>query len=179
MDPVTFYYCDTWSPIWFIQVTNIHPSPKSWTFSHCNRTSTFFYLDCDRTSTFALKQNVDVLSHVTGDHLETFWLVLRRVEKMSQWSKSSCRKFSLLLAHAWRHTLAPPRLAAPPPPAGAGEAAGSRPSRPDSHLHHHQCVSLAPLLHASPSLGVDGSRQGVLQELYPCLPCNRVHMPGL
>jgi hypothetical protein len=28
---------------------------------------TFFYLDCDRTSTFALKGNVDVLSQVTGD----------------------------------------------------------------------------------------------------------------
>jgi hypothetical protein len=35
----------------------------------------FFYLDCDRTSTFALKRNVDVLSHVTRAHLEVFWLV--------------------------------------------------------------------------------------------------------
>jgi hypothetical protein len=50
--------------------------------------STFFYLDCDRTSTFALKQNADVLSQVTGDHLEAFWLVSQGVDKMSQWSKS-------------------------------------------------------------------------------------------
>jgi hypothetical protein len=44
-------------------------------FCHCHRTSTFFYLDCDRTSTFALKQNEDILSQVTGDHLEAFRLV--------------------------------------------------------------------------------------------------------
>jgi hypothetical protein len=37
----------------------------------------FFYLDCDRTSTFAMKRNVDVSSHVTREHLEAFWLVLR------------------------------------------------------------------------------------------------------
>ncbi len=36
--------------------------------------STFFYLDCDRTSTFALKRTADVLSQVTGDHLEAFRL---------------------------------------------------------------------------------------------------------
>ncbi len=76
MDPVTFYYWDTSSPIWYVQVTYVHP-PKSRTFCHCNRMSTFFYLDCDRTSTFSLKQNVDVLSQVTGDHLEAFWLVSR------------------------------------------------------------------------------------------------------
>ncbi len=41
MDPVTFYYCNTSPPIRYVQVTNIHP-PKSRTFCHCNRTSTFF-----------------------------------------------------------------------------------------------------------------------------------------
>jgi hypothetical protein len=44
----------------------------------------FFYLDCDRMSTFALKRNVDVLSQVTGDHLEAFQLVSWGVDKMSQ-----------------------------------------------------------------------------------------------
>ncbi len=39
-------------------------------------------------STFALKRNVDVLSHVTREDLEVFLLVLRGVDKMSQWSKS-------------------------------------------------------------------------------------------
>jgi hypothetical protein len=52
----------------------------------------FFYPDCDRMSTFALKRNVDVLSQVPGDHLDTFGLVSRGVDKMSQWSKSSCVK---------------------------------------------------------------------------------------
>ncbi len=39
-------------------------------------------------STFALKQNGDVLSQVSWDLLEAFWLVSRGVDKMSQWSKS-------------------------------------------------------------------------------------------
>jgi hypothetical protein len=59
-----------------IRLGNQHPlNHKSWTFCHCIRTSTFFYLDSDRTSTFALKQNVDILSHVTWAHLEVLWLV--------------------------------------------------------------------------------------------------------
>jgi hypothetical protein len=51
--------------------------------------STFFKLDCDRASTFSLKQNVDILSQVTRDHLEAFWLGSGGMDKMSQWSKSS------------------------------------------------------------------------------------------
>jgi hypothetical protein len=39
-----------------------------------------------------MKRNVVVLSHVTREHLEAFWLVLQGVDKMSQWSKSSCIK---------------------------------------------------------------------------------------
>jgi hypothetical protein len=35
----------------------------------------FFNLDCDRTSGFALKQNIEVLSHVTGAQLQAFGLV--------------------------------------------------------------------------------------------------------
>jgi hypothetical protein len=91
MDPVTIYYCDTSPPIRYIQVTNVTP-PKSRMFCHCNRMSTFFYLDCDRTSTFVLKRNVDILSQVTRDHLEAFRLVSRGVDKRSQWSKSPCGK---------------------------------------------------------------------------------------
>jgi hypothetical protein len=34
----------------------------------------FFYLDCDKTSTFPLPWFVDVLSHVTGPLLGVFWL---------------------------------------------------------------------------------------------------------
>ncbi len=86
-DPLTFYYCDGWTQWNFttatlgplfgrVQVTNIRPPLKSWTFCHCNRTSTYFYLDCDRMSTFALKRNVDVLSHVIEEHLEAFRIVL-------------------------------------------------------------------------------------------------------
>ncbi len=59
--PVTFYYCDTSSPIWYVQVSNVYP-PPCWMFSYCVSKFTFFYLDCDRTPTFALKRNVDVLS---------------------------------------------------------------------------------------------------------------------
>ncbi len=56
--------------------------PQIWTFYHCVRKTTFFYLDCDRTSTFTPKWNVDISSHVTGAHLEVFWLVLQG------WAKS-------------------------------------------------------------------------------------------
>jgi hypothetical protein len=42
MGPVTFYYCDIWSPIWYVQVTNVHP-PKSWTSCNCIRMSTFLF----------------------------------------------------------------------------------------------------------------------------------------
>jgi hypothetical protein len=45
---------------------------------------------------------------------------------------------------AWRRTLAPPRLAAPPP-AGVGEAARVKHSRPGGHPPQHQPTS--PLLH--------------------------------
>jgi hypothetical protein len=54
---------------------------------------------------------------------------------------------------AWRRTLAPPRLAATPPPAGAGEVAGVTLSRPNGHLHHHQSVSPPPLSAPPPLLG--------------------------
>jgi hypothetical protein len=97
--PLTFCYCNRWTQWHFTLATLCPPfdtsrkltstPPKSRTFCHCNRTSTFFYLDCDRTSTFALKRNVDVLSQVTWEHLEALWLVSQRVDKMSQWSKSS------------------------------------------------------------------------------------------
>jgi hypothetical protein len=101
LDPVTFYYCDTSPPILYIQVTNVHPTPpKSRTFCHCNRTSTFFYLDCDRMSTFAPKRNVNVLSQVTGDHLEAFRLFSREVDKMSQGSKSPRGK-QVAVASKW------------------------------------------------------------------------------
>ncbi len=73
MDPVTFYYCDTSSLIQYIQVTK-HPPSKSRTFCHYNRMSTYFWLDCDRTSIFALKRNVDILSHVTGYTWKPFGL---------------------------------------------------------------------------------------------------------
>jgi hypothetical protein len=83
-----FYYCDTLPPpSQYVQVTNVYP-PKSCTFCHCVRMSTFFHLECDRTSTFALKWNVDIVSHVTSAHLEVFWLVWWGVEEISQWSKS-------------------------------------------------------------------------------------------
>jgi hypothetical protein len=52
-----FYYCDTLTPCYCVQVTNVHP-PKSWTFCYCIRTSTYFYLECDMASTFAHKWNV-------------------------------------------------------------------------------------------------------------------------
>jgi hypothetical protein len=45
------------------------------------------------------------------------------------------------------------------------------PSRPDGHLPHPVYFS-SPLLHASPSPGVDGSRPGVLQELSPRPPAS-------
>jgi hypothetical protein len=51
LDPVTFYYCDASPPIWYVQGTNVH-SPQSWTFCHCVRVSTVFFLDCERMSTF-------------------------------------------------------------------------------------------------------------------------------
>ncbi len=54
---------------------------------------------------------------------------------------------------AWRHTLAPPRLAATPTPAMAGEVAGVTLSRSDGHLHHHQCVPPPPLSAPPPLLG--------------------------
>ncbi len=89
-DPLTFHYYDRWTQ-WHFTTATLRPPfdtsrslmstpPKSMTFWHCNRTFTFFYLDCDRTSTFAPKWNVDVLSQVTRDHLEAFQLVSRGVE---------------------------------------------------------------------------------------------------
>jgi hypothetical protein len=45
-----------------------------WMSCHCVRTSTFFYLDCYRTSTFSLKLNVDVLSHVIRGTWKCFGL---------------------------------------------------------------------------------------------------------
>jgi hypothetical protein len=50
-------------------------------------------------STFALIQNVDVLSHVTRGHLEVFWLVWWGVDNMSQWSKSGQSDDGTLLTH--------------------------------------------------------------------------------
>jgi hypothetical protein len=88
---MTFYYCDTLPPIQYIQVTNIHPPPPSKldVFPLCSDVHLFFYLDCVRMSTFALKLNVDVLSHVTGAHLEVFWLVWQGGGgEMSKWSRS-------------------------------------------------------------------------------------------
>jgi hypothetical protein len=49
--------------------------------SLCKDDYLFFYLDCDRISTLVLKQNVDVLSQVTGAHLEVFWPGWQTVEK--------------------------------------------------------------------------------------------------
>jgi hypothetical protein len=84
MEPVTFYYCDASPPPQHVQVTNVQPPPPL-------KVGNFvivigcplFYLDCDKTSTFALKRNVDVLSQVTRDYLEAFGLVSRGVYKMS------------------------------------------------------------------------------------------------
>ncbi len=97
-DPLTFYYCDRWTRWHFTTATLRHPfdtsrlltstPPKVGPFVTVIGPPPFFYPDCDRKSTFSLKRNVDVLSQVTGDHLEAFWLVSRRVDKMSQWSKS-------------------------------------------------------------------------------------------
>jgi hypothetical protein len=72
----------------------------------------------------------------------------------------------------WRRTLAPPRLAAPPPPSrgGRGSMGDTQQARrsstpPPAHFS-------SPRLHASPSPRVDGSRPGMLQELYPCPPAS-------
>ncbi len=62
--PVMLYYCD---------ISTLHGVSRNltstllvrWISCHSVRTSSFFYLDCDMRSTFSLKQNVDVLSHVT------------------------------------------------------------------------------------------------------------------
>ncbi len=69
---VTIYYYDI-STLWHFTTVTLHPPPpfytsrkltstppQSWTFCHCVRTSSFFYLDCESKSTFALKQNVDI-----------------------------------------------------------------------------------------------------------------------
>jgi uncharacterized protein YcfL len=37
---------------------------------------------------FAIKQNADVLSHVTWAYLEVFWLDWQGVDKMPQYSKN-------------------------------------------------------------------------------------------
>jgi hypothetical protein len=72
-NPVTFTAA-TPPPIWYIQVTNVHTVKDGHFFTLSGRPS-FFYLDFDRMSTFALNWNVDIFSHVTGVHLEVFWLV--------------------------------------------------------------------------------------------------------
>jgi hypothetical protein len=73
---------------------------------------------------------------------------------------------------AWKRTLAPPRLAAPPPPAGAGEAARVKSSRPDGHPPQHQRTS--PLLHPAftppPLLGSTALGQACCRSSPPAPP---------
>ncbi len=70
-------HCDTSAPIWYTQVTNIHP-PQSWSFCHCVKTSTFFYLDCDMMSTLPLQPKMWAFGHRPLDHAwESFGLVGR------------------------------------------------------------------------------------------------------
>jgi hypothetical protein len=54
----------------------------------------FFNLHCDRTSTLILKQNAEILSHVTGAHLEVLWLVWQEVDEMSK-----VKNQSLMMGH--------------------------------------------------------------------------------
>jgi hypothetical protein len=69
--PVTFYSCNIFIPIWYVRVTNTPSASR--VSCHCVGTSTFFYLDRDKQATYAIKKNVDVLSHVKL-HLEMFGL---------------------------------------------------------------------------------------------------------
>jgi hypothetical protein len=65
---------------------------------HCVTTSTpFFYLDCDRMSTFALKRKCGHLSDVTRAHLEVIWLFWCRLDNTSQWSIQG----GLMMGHHW------------------------------------------------------------------------------
>jgi hypothetical protein len=50
-------------------------------------------------STFTLKQNVDVLSHVTGANLEVFCLVQRVGGDMSEWLNSGRTDDGTTLTH--------------------------------------------------------------------------------
>ncbi len=63
MDPVTFYYCNTWSPIWYVWLTNVHLPLKVGKFCHCIMTSTFFL--------HGLRQDIHFCSEAKCGHFVT------------------------------------------------------------------------------------------------------------
>jgi hypothetical protein len=89
--PITFYNYDILTPMFTSRYLSSTPL-LGWTSCHCIRKFTFFYLACDRASTLAGRQNVDIFSQVTRADLKVFWLA-------GGWQNDTTVKFRVLLSH--------------------------------------------------------------------------------
>jgi hypothetical protein len=97
LDPVTFYYCDTFPPIW-CHVNKRTPLIKVGCFVTVLGCPPLFYLDYDKTSTFALNRNVDVCCMSQGLTGKCIGLV------GGGWMKChNCQNQGLIMGHteAW------------------------------------------------------------------------------